>query len=270
MRNQFQYTNPIKVIRALWGDNKTLWEEVPSSPEWDEIVYVWGEENERKLQVMGYQTKLMCPTQTEPKYSTIYDHFAHKLDTYAAAEEDWGEFLFLDWDVKIVKEIDDRFWDLVRTKPLQCPIYAYPKEYERKIWEHVGSNPQKKWVQELDPNLKDWIRVQNEQLEIYNWNWEGLQAVPNVCFFYSRRSGVPEKLKMIYETLGVKTCIEEFAVWIWANCSLDDFIAEYEPFVIRGREDNHCHFDLAEEETMKRINTYVSTKIEKEIYLKHL
>jgi hypothetical protein len=270
MRDQFQYTTPIKVVRALWGDNKTMWEEIPSSPQWDETVYVWGKFNQEKLEMMGYKTRLMCLTMTEPRYSTIYDHFAHKLETYVAAEEDWGEFLFLDWDVKIIKEIDENFWNLVKKKPLQCPVYGYPSDYERKIWEHVNANPQKKWVQELDPNTRDWVKVQNEQLEKYNWRWEDLQLVPNVCFFYSFYTGVPKELMNIYKTRGVKTCVEEFAVWIWANCTLEEFIENCEPFVIRGREDDLCHFDLAEEDTMKRINSYINTKVKKEIYLKHL
>lgn len=270
MRNQFQYTTPVKVVRALWGANKELWKEIPFSPEWNETVYVWGEENEKRLSEMGYDTRLVNSGITKFEYSTIYDHFAHKLDTFILAEEEWGEFLFLDWDVKITKEIDDRFWELVRKKPLQCPVYGYPREYERKIWEHVAANPHKKWVQELDPNTRDWVSVQNMQLEKYNWNWEDLQLVPNVCFFYSSYTGIPKKLLKIYETKSVKTCIEEFAVWIWANCSLEEFIEEHEPYVIRGREDDLCHFDLEEDETMKRINAYINTLIEKEIYLKHL
>lgn len=270
MPDQFQHTAPIKVVRAYWGVQERFWKEIPQKPLWDELVYVWGKENEERFKSMGYDTKLMCDTVTEPRYSTIYDHFAHKLDVYVEAEKDWGEFLFLDWDVEIVKEIDDRFWDLVKAKPLQCPLYGYPSEYERKIWEHIEANPQKKWVQELDPNTRDWVRAQNEHLEKYNWSWEDLQLVPNVCFFYSCRTGVPKRLKKIYEEQGIKTCIEEFAMWIWAKCSLEEFIEKYEPYVIRGREDDCYHFDLEEDDTMRRVNMYVDTKIKKQIYLIHV
>jgi hypothetical protein len=260
----------LKIVRAYWGTQEHVWIEIPKKPLFGEIVYVWGEENEKRLKEMGYETKLMQKTVTEPRYSTVYDHFAHKLDVYVEAEKDFGEFLFLDWDVHIVKELDQRFWDLVRTKPLQCPVYGYPDEYERKIWEHIEQNPQKKWVQELDPNTRDWVRVQNDLLEKYNWKHENLQLVPNVCFFYSNNTGVPGELKKIYEEGEIKTCIEEFAMYVFADCSLDEFIERYEPYVIRGREDDCYHFDLEEDDTMRRVNEYIDTKIKKEIYLIHV
>jgi hypothetical protein len=261
----------MKIVRALWGEQNHIWKEIPEVPVFEnEIVYVWGEDSQKILKDRGYETVLMTETVTEPRYSTIYDHFAHKLDVYVEAEKEFGEFLFLDWDVKIVKEIDERFWELVRSKSLQCPIYGYPSEYERKIWEHVEANPQKKWVQELDPNTRAWVKTQNELLEKYNWKFEDLQLVPNVCFFYSNNSGAPLKLKEIYDRGDVKTCIEEFAMWIFADCSLDEFIDRYEPIVIRGREDDCYHFDLEEDDTMKRVNEYVATKIKKEIYLIHV
>lgn len=270
MPDQFQHTTPIKVVRAYWGVQKRFWKEIPEKPLWDELVYVWGKENEDRFRSMGYETRLMGEEVTKFEYSTIYDHFAHKLDVFDQAERDWKEFLFLDWDVEIVKEIDGRFWELVRSKPLQCPVYGYPRDYEKKIWEHIEANPQKKWVQELDPNTRDWVRVQNELLEKYNWNREDLQLVPNVCFFYSNHTGIPAKLKEIYERGEIKTCIEEFAMYAFADCSLDEFIERYEPYVIRGREDDCYHFDLEEDDTMRRINRYVDAKIEKEIYLTHI
>ena len=260
----------MKIVRALWGTQEHTWKEITSPLFADEIVYVWGEENEKKLREMGHVTKLMHEGVTEPKYSTIYDHFAHKLDVFNEAEKDWGEFLFLDWDVQIVKALDERFWRLVRTKPLQCPVYGYPEEYEKKIWEHIEQNPQKKWVRELDPNTRDWVGVQNTLLEKYNWKYENLQLVPNVCFFYSNNTGIPAELKKIYEGGEIKTCIEEFAMYVFADCSLEEFIERYEPYVIRGREDDCYHFDLEEDDTMRRINRYIDTKIEKEIYLTHI
>jgi hypothetical protein len=262
----------MKVIRGLWGSQKHVLEEVQSFPIFDdEIVYVWGKENQKMLDYRGFSTVSMGKDTTKPEFSTIHDHFAHKLEIFCRASEEWGEFLYLDWDVKIVKPIDKDFWSLIRKgQPIQCPVYGYPSEYERKIHEHLRDNPQKKWVQELDPNTYEWVRLQNQLLEKYHWSFQDLQLVPNACFFYSRDSDVSDRLMEIYRKGEIKTCIEEFCMFIYSNCSLEDYIFKYEPLVIRGREDDCYHFDLEEDDTLRRINSYVDTKINKNIYLKHL
>jgi hypothetical protein len=261
----------MKIIRAFWGSQEKTWAEVPNKPIFDnEVVYVYGRENYERFRAMGYEVVLMHYDPTEPKYSTVYDHFVHKLVVLKMAEHAYGEYLFLDWDVHVVKPIDFAFWELIKNRGhIQCPVYAYPKNYESKILEHIKNNPQKDWVKKLDPNTYEWIKIQNQLLEKYNWNWEDLQVVPNFCFFYSRYTNVASDLLEIYEKDGIKTCIEEFAMFILAECSLDEFIAKYEPVVIRGREDNCYHFDLTEDDTMARINKYVASKINKNIYLIH-
>ncbi len=271
MRNKFQYTAPIKVIRTLWGGVQKIWEEIPESPTFDdELVCVWGEENEKKLIERGYKTVRMSYTITDPEFSTIYDHFAHKLDALRYADKAYGEYLFLDWDTIFIKDPDQKFWDLVRSKPLQCPLYGYPSDYEKKILEHIKNNPQKEWIRNLDPTTYSWVSVQNRLLEKYNWPMEDLQLLPNFCFFYSRFTNCASSLFEIYKRGEIKTCIEEFSMFVYSDCSLDDFIERYEPYVIRGRENDCYHFDLEEDDTMRRVNDYIGEKIEKTIYLKHI
>ena len=261
----------MKIIRAFWGEQEKTWSEVPPSPLFeDEVVYVYGKENYERFRSMGYETVLVYFDSTEPKYSNIYNHFAHKLAILKLAEQAYKEYLFLDWDVQIIKPLDSTFWDLIKTGgDIQCPIYAYPRDYESKILDHIKNNPEKDWVKKLAPTTYKWVKIQNILLEKYNWNWEDLQVVPNFCFFYSRYTNVASNLLEIYEKGGIKTCIEEFAMFILANCSLDEFITKYEPIVIRGREDDCYHFDLTEDNTMIRINKYVASKINKNIYLIH-
>jgi len=262
----------IQIIRTFWGNQEKTWKEVPATPLFtDEVVFVWGLENESRFKSMGYKTVLMNRGVTQPEYSTIYDHFAHKLRALSKAEKMYDEYLFLDWDVHIIKPIDDDFWNIIRSgNDVQCTTYGYPLDYETKILQHIKDNPQKDWIKKLDPNTYPWISVQNELMEKYSWKWEDLQLVPNFCFFYSRNNQVASKLLEIYVNDGIKTCIEEYCMYIYADCSLEEFINKYEPIVIRGREDDCYHFDLIEDDTMRRINKFIDTLISKNLYLKHV
>jgi hypothetical protein len=260
----------MKIIRALWGSQSSTRLEIPETPIFDnEIVYVWGEENRQFLEKRGYETIAVSEEETEISYSNIFDHFAHKLDVFVLAEKHHGEFLFLDWDVKKVKELDEKFWKLLRSKPLQCPIYGYPGDYSKKINQHFSENSETSWVKALDANIPDWLQKQEEMLEKYHWKLEDLQVVPNAAFFYSNYTGIMKDLRDIYHREGIKTCIEEFVMHFWANCTLERYIEEHEPYVIRGRENDCYHFGYRKEEVMQKINSYVDSKIKKEIYLVH-
>lgn len=257
----------IPIIRAFWGSQESLWNEVPERPLFnEEWVMVWGIKNEVRFKSMGYKTCLMAKTETEPEFSTIWDHFAHKLAALKMAEDLCEEYLFLDWDVQIVKELDFNFWSQIRNgKAIQCPVYAYPVDYKKNVLELIQSTPEKNW----DENLKLWINEQVKMLDLYNWQVDDLLVAPNFCFFYSRRTEIMDNLMHIYKKLGITTCIEEFSLLVWANCSLDEFILKYEPTVIDGRPDGYNHFDI-ESTVSKHANQYTRKFITKDIYLKHL
>jgi hypothetical protein len=59
---------------------------------------------------------------------------------------------------------------------------------------------------------------------------------------------------------GIITCIEEFAFYLYCNCTLDEYISKYEPIVIRGNSQN---------ENIRPLDKHIDTKIEKDIYLYH-
>ena len=261
----------MKIVRAFWGNQERTWNEVPTKPLFDnEVVYVYGRENYERFRSMGYEAVLVHFDTTEPEYSTVYKHFAHKLTCLKLAEHAYGEYLFLDWDVKVVKSLDDNFWDLIRSNgELQCPLYCYPSNYENKVLAQIKQNPEKEWVKNIDPNIFPWLTVQNEMLIANSWTWEDLLVVPNFCFFYSNYTNTASELLKIYEEYGILTCIEEFCMYKYSNTSIDNYIEKYEPLVIRGREDDCFHFDLIEDRAIERINAYIATKINKDIYLIH-
>ena len=174
----------------------------------------------------------------------------------------FDEYLFLDWDVGIVKDIDKQFYDIIRSgNNIQCPLYAYNKSYRGDILEYY--NERGTLTDEIDGFLKNHI----DGLNKYNWDYSDLYVIPNFCFFYSNGNKIGTELYDIMMKYGLTTCIEEFAMWIYSDCSLDEYIEKYEPIVIRGKERdiNLPNMDTA----FKTINNYVDTKLEKKIYLYH-
>ena len=52
----------VKIVRALWGDINQFIDEIPKKPKYDEMVYVWGVENNEYLKKCGYNTTLINVT----------------------------------------------------------------------------------------------------------------------------------------------------------------------------------------------------------------
>ena len=101
----------------------------------------------------------------------------------------------------------------------------------------------------------------------YNWEFDDVLALPCFCFFYSNESNVISQLMEIANKYGLTACIEEFAMRIYSNCTLDEYIEKYEPIVIRGKERDKNLERMSE--SIKKINKYVDLSIDKNIYLLH-
>jgi len=256
--------NPIQIVRALWGKNFSILKEIPKKPIFqNEIVFVWGEQNDRFLKSMGYRTILVGDNQTDDEiYNSHLKHYGHKLQVLKYCDTFYDEYLFLDWDIGIVKDIDQEFYDIIRSgNNIQCPIYAYNKKYKEDILEYY------KEKNTLTEHIEDFLKHHIEGLYKYSWKTDELYVLPNFCFFYSYKTKVGTELYNIMIDNDLDTCIEEFAMWIFSNCYLDEYILKYEPVVVRGKERdvNLPNMDYA----FKTINEYVGTKVEKKIYLYH-
>lgn len=254
----------MKIVRTLWGDSEYIKNEIPRTPLFGsaEIVFVWGTENRRFLDELGYRTVLVDSEITDSEYSTHLLHFAHKLKAIKIAENIFSEFLFLDWDVTIAKDIDDNFYSAIRSgNNIQCPLYGYHANYREDVEIfHRNDNT-------YTENLDDFIIKHIENLEKYHWKLGSLKVLPCFCFFYVRDVKVGGKLLEIMKNNNIVACIEEFAFYVYSECSLDDYINKYEPSVIRGKErdKNLPGMTVA----ISEINSYIGTKIEKDIYLLH-
>ena len=101
----------ITIIRTFWGNTKRALNEIFPMPIFpNEVVYVWGLENQQMLQQRGFNTVLMGKECTEAEYSTIHLQYYHKLQAIQRAETEHSEFIFLDWDCYMLKPLDNYFY----------------------------------------------------------------------------------------------------------------------------------------------------------------
>lgn len=256
--------NPIQIVRALWGNNFNIHKEVPKTPIFkNEIVLVWGTKNYKFLSNLGYNVLLMDSGDIViGDYTNYLTHYGHKLEAIKQAESMFDEYLFLDWDVDVVKELDDEFYNLIRSgNNIQCPIYAYSKNYKDEIISYHRNNGTS------SDNLENFLKYHLDGLNKYSWNYNDLYVIPNFCFFYSNKTNSASELHKLMVDNDLITCIEEFAMWIYSDCTLDEYILKYEPIVIRGKERDVSLPSM--DNAFKTINKYVDTKLEKKIYLYH-
>jgi hypothetical protein len=240
-------TNDIKIIRALWGNFDFYKNEIPSSPLYNEIVYVWGTENLNKLNELGYDTIFMGEDIHKPRHA-----FHLKLECLIKAEEDFNEIIFMDWDVKQIKELDDTFYNELREKKFAMPTYSYPIEFLNLKFEY------------------EWAHFIINDFKKYGWRYNEHIVIPNAGFIYSNKSKIPYELIRISNEKKISTLTEEFSMWNFANCSLIDYINKYEPKCIYGRPTDTI-FELEDIKNKSEIelHTLINSLIDKNIYFIH-
>jgi len=253
----------MQIVRAFWGNIDEFVNEIPKKPLFEkEIVIVWGLNNQTFFKNLGYKTILVDEAITNLEYSSYLKHYAHKLEAIKIAEEKFNEYLFLDWDIDIVKPIDDNFYNNIRSKGnLQCPLYAYNQTFFEDYTEYLENN------NKLTKNLRHFLISQSAQIKKYHWEYDNNLVLPCFCFLYSNNQKLDTHLINLMKRNNLTTCIEEFAFYLYTNCTLDEYITQYEPVVIRGKEkDKHIQ---PVTDAIQSINKYIDTKIEKNIYLVH-
>ena len=92
----------IKIIRAYWGDSENLRSEIPPLPIYDnQIVYVWGENNNKFLSDRGFKTRIV--TEEDPCKIDHTNFLIRKLMVIKLALEEFSEIMFMDWDCYILR-----------------------------------------------------------------------------------------------------------------------------------------------------------------------
>lgn len=247
----------MKIVRTVWGNlSHTIAETEGKYFFEDEIVYVWGIENEDHLKRMGYKTFLMSTEESDLRYSTQLMKYMHKLLAIQMADENHEEYILLDWDSSLSRELDEEFLKLLRSRgKVQCPLYCLPNNFYDLISKYA-----------LSDEMSIFFKKQNELICDHSWNFNEFRVIPNFSFFYSNKAKIGKELIEIAKSNEITSNIEEFSLFIWANCSLDEWINEYEPLVAIGQKT-----DSMEEVSrgLSLLNVHIDSVLSKKIYINH-
>jgi len=230
----------MKLVRALWGNRKDIRNEIPIKPQHDEVVYVWGMDNLKYLQLLGYETRFI--------EDTIEHDYKLKLDAIDLAYKEFGKILFLDWDCIQTTSING----LEFNSP-SMPLYSYPKNYIHSSSEQYINNS---------------ICVEiHEQIQKYAWELDDSYVLPNACCISVDGFNLGKELKSIHAEHKFNTLVEEFAFKVFTNCTLDEYIQLYDSPYLYGRQDSQ-YFIVGGERvnTSKKLNTYIGKKNTKFIH----
>lgn len=252
----------VKIIRTLYGTQKhDVFREIPPIPTiTNQVVYVWGIENEKWLKNRGYETRLQ-DSKDLPDYITDKTHLYMKLVTLDLALQEFGEVMFLDWDCKILRELDSTFYGYLKQKPIQCPIYSHYKEPLESLLEY-NKDP--------TPFYQEFYDHMNKTIKKFSWEYEDMLVIPNFGFFYSRDKTVGRKLRDVVDKHEFHGIVDEIGMFIHVDCGLDEYIEKYHPVFVKGVSDDITDTNLLISQVQRRLNKYVESKLDMDIYLKHL
>jgi hypothetical protein len=258
----------MKFIRAFWGDLSNFNErhkheiiEVSKNKNLNEMVYVWGVENNKFIKSLGYETILMSDNPTEYGDHYLYNsstYMIHKLEAIKMGIKMFEEVIFLDWDCKQLKPIDKDFFYLLKLQDqeIQMPLYLYPKNYSDIILNE--------WGELLDSERKKYVLKQQIFLQKHHYEWGDSFVTPNAGFIYcSNASIINDLISISYEhEIGIAT--EEMAFVEYTKkfvSTLEEYVYRFEPLVCDAKYETHFN--------QKDLNKFISKLIKKNLYFIH-
>lgn len=253
----------IKFVRIFWGDIKPYKKQILKSHKVNEVVFVYGTDNETFFKDRGYETVLMSKSPYDRSLAsnhTFIDHSSllHKLVAFDAAVKKYGEVIFLDWDCYKIKDIDDNFFELIKEgNNLQVPLYVYPKKELDKLIES-----------DLNKKYKGFFKKLKEYLDKLSYEFENNYVIPNTGFMYCRSSDISSKLISLAKEKKLSTVPDELAVMhMYKDLSLEEFSCKVEPKVVFGK---HHETNNYWNDCQLRLNEFISSKVDKNIYFHHV
>lgn len=253
----------VKIVRALWANagSTHVFKEIPKLPTIkNQVVYVWGEDLESYIRGLGYDTRLVEHSLFSEEHNTEY---GRKLVALDLAVQEFGEVLLLDWDCHILRPFEGKFYDYLLSKETQCPLYAQHKNTSEAFFEAFPNKRD-------EPFFPEFAKTMEINFNKYSWKMGDDLITPNFCCVYTRDPKFAKALIDIAVDNKIKGCVEEHAMWIYANCSLDEYIERHQPHFVQGVSDDMTNHNLMICRTQKRLNAYVSEKINMDLYLKHI
>lgn len=253
----------VKVIRVLWKSERgvNVFSQVPRIPTIkNQVVYVWREDVEQHLKLLGYETRLLKDNTFEEKYDSEY---GRKLIALYLALKEFGEVLLLDWDCHILRPFDDNFYSALAERPVQCPLYAQHKNTSEAFFEAFPDKLK-------DPYFPKFAKVMEDHFVKYSWELGDGLVTPNFGCVYSRDVNFAKDLIRIAIDNNIKGCVEEHAMWIYANCTLEEYLERYQPVFVQGVSDDRTDHNLEICKVQRELNSYVASKLTMDLYLKHI
>ena len=250
----------IKIIRVLWGGNVN--HEIPRIPLYpeQEIVYCFDYESFWFIQELGYEAKLVKDTKFDGKKG--YNKFGRKLQALDLALQEFGEVLLLDWDCFILKPFDKNFYDSLKEKPIQIPLYIQHKDTKNAVLEML--------VKDQSPSLLRELEDLEVGMNKYGWEWEEGVIAPNFGFVYCRDKSFGKKLVDIALEHNLNSVVDEFATLIYVDCTLEEYIEKYVPRVVKGRSDQMIIYDTRIHKLSRKFSKWLDTKVNIINYFEHV
>jgi len=262
----------IKIIRFLWGYRENTLKEIPLFPLYpkNEIVYVWGKENERLLKERGYETRYVEEESSPYAYDLLELIYERKVVALDLALKEFGEVLMLDWDCYILRPLDNNFLNELRKKPIQCPLYAQHQDCYNALYEVIP--PNHPWFQDPEEHdhLENHLRIITKGFLKWHWKWEEGLISPNFGFFYSNDPTIGEKLIDIGIKNNMEGCVEEHAMFVYANCSLEEYIEKYHPTSLLGVSDRVTKQNTRIGNIQRKFNNHIKDNLKMNIYFEHI
>ncbi len=191
-----------------------------------------------------------------------FNGFGKKLFALNQALEEFNEVLLLDWDCYLLKPLDDNFYNSLKEKPIQIPLYIQHKDTKDAILEILPPNQSIELQKELD--------LMGDGFKKYGWDWEDGYAAPNFGWVYCRDRDFPNYLITKALENNLQTVVDEFATLLYVDCTLEEYIEDYAPLVVRGSSNSKFILDERLHTLGKSFNDYIDTKIEITEYFEHI
>lgn len=246
-----------RIIKTVWGDLDYVKNETNHKFKFkDEIIYVWGSDNNEYLRSIGYDTIMVSPDQCNPSYNNMDTKYYHKLDVIRLADSDFGDYILIDWDTYSERILDDYFFELLRKKSeIQCPLYSLPNNFFPEISKL-----------NMTEDYKSFFYNQNKLIPKFSWEFNGSRVIPNFSFFYSRNAKIGNSLFEIAKSNNLLSNVEEFSLYKYLSCTLGDYINNHEPIVAIGqiRDSMPCV-----QKSLDELNSMIGSIIKKIDYIKH-
>lgn len=253
----------MKFIRIFWGDVKRYKRQILNCHRVNEVVYVFGKDNQEFFVDKGFETVLLSDDSYDISIAsdhTFKDHSSliHKLVALDAAVKKYGEVIFLDWDCYKVRDIDDNFFTFLKEgNAFQVPLYVYPKTELTKLCES-----------DLDTEYGGFFNKLKSYLDNLSYEFRDSYVIPNTGFIYCRSSDISSKLVTLAKDNKLETVPDELAVMLmFKDLTLNEYIHKVEPNVIFGK---HHQTNSDWNECQLQLNDYISNQIRKQIYFHHV